>query len=645
MTFFAELKRRNVFKVGATYAVLAWVLMQVADIVLPTFNAPSWILQVFLFFLLLGFPVALIVSWAFELTPEGLKPTAEVDPAGSIRNQTSQKLNHIIIAGLALVLVLVLINQNLPQATPAATASLDTTDTVPEEGNTPALESATASTASTTALSTSAKPDTDIIPDSLAVLAEVSDKTIAVLPFDDFNAGGDEEYFADGLTEEILNTLARTPDLLVASRTSSFQYKNQNVDIRQAASALGVAHVLEGSVRQTPTRIRITAQLIRASDGFHLWSETYDRQLDDIIAVQEDIAFQIATALKTAMDPVALREMLQAGTRSVTAYKALLQGLAIQRNLGGIPRAAYDAFEEARRADPGFAAAHYYASMYWYGQLHPFVPGGDEGLTIAEELALFHERMDAAVASSSPPDQYFYQAQQARVKLQGRAALAYLRQYMQARPNGYFTESAQLTTPLNLAAALGNRAMVDDLIAAKMALPTYNSKDALDIDGAYRTLHAWDVEREFMREALNRFPDDGSLMEFAHRLFLFWGETEEARALLDRMNQIGFQPGPLTPLRQACADQNLPEANRLFDVVSQNPSETNLWGALHLMNRTEEAVATLRPLDTEATLFVLWLWNGSATFDSGEYPNLLNMLAREGIPRTPYQPEPFRCNR
>ena len=154
-------------------------------------------------------------------------------------------------------------------------------------------------------------------------------KSIAVLPFADLSQAQDQEWFADGLTEEILNALAKTPDLLVSSRTSSFRYKGSTLDIPDIAKELGVAHVLEGSVRSSSNRIRVTAQLIRASDGFHIWSENYDRDLADMIEIQEDLALNIANALETTMDPEALAAMLNTGTRSVEAYEAYLRGLSL----------------------------------------------------------------------------------------------------------------------------------------------------------------------------------------------------------------------------------------------------------------------------------------------------------------------------
>jgi TolB-like protein len=195
-----------------------------------------------------------------------VKLTSSVEPAASIAPQTGRKLNAWIIALLSTLVVFMLMERMFFAGTMAES---------------PTIAGGESGASQNTLEATPTQP-----------ASAINDKTIAVLPFDDFDAGGEEAYFADGLTEEILNALARTPDLLVASRTSSFQYKDQTVDVREVASTLGVAHILEGSVRRSATRLRVTAQLIRASDGFHLWSENYDWQPDDIIEVQEDIAFR-----------------------------------------------------------------------------------------------------------------------------------------------------------------------------------------------------------------------------------------------------------------------------------------------------------------------------------------------------------------
>ena len=251
---FDELKRRNVFRVAIAYLIASWLVIQVADIVLEAILAPAWVMQVFLLIVSLGLPCVLIISWAYELTPEGLKRESEVDRTQSITPNTGRKLNLITIGMLIGVLLVVGADRML----------------LPERGG----EGPTEVSAET-----------------------VTDKSIAVLAFEDLSADGDQAYFAEGLSEELLNVLAKVPDLKVAGRTSSFAFRGKDKDLREIGELLNVAHILEGSIRKSGNRIRVTAQLIKASDGFHLFSETYDRELSDIFALQDEIAASIATAM------------------------------------------------------------------------------------------------------------------------------------------------------------------------------------------------------------------------------------------------------------------------------------------------------------------------------------------------------------
>jgi TolB-like protein len=269
MSLFAELKRRNVVRVGAAYAIIGWVVAQIAEFAFENFGAPDWVLKTVVVILLLGLPIALFFAWAFELTPDGVKREKDVDRSQSITPKTGQKLNLVIIAALVFAVGYFIWERQA--------------DDVPVEVAEPAAVADMAQEAS----------DGD------------NNRSIAVLPFVNMSSDEEQEWFSDGLTEEILNALARTPDLLVAARTSSFKFKGSAEDIPTIAKALGVAHVLEGSVRSGGEHLRVTAQLIRASDGFHIWSETYDRNPEDVISIQEDIAINIATALETVMDPPA----------------------------------------------------------------------------------------------------------------------------------------------------------------------------------------------------------------------------------------------------------------------------------------------------------------------------------------------------
>jgi len=251
--FFDELRRRNVFRVAIAYLISGWLVLQVAELVLGNIGAPAWVMKALLLFGALGFPFVLVFSWAYELTPEGIKKESEVDRDHSITRDTGRKLNIATIGMLIAVIGVVIIERAFFHEG--------------HEG------------------------------EAAAIATAVPEKSIAVLAFDDLSPEGDHAYCAEGLSEELLNVLAQVGDLQVAGRTSSFAFKGQNKDLREIGELLNVANILEGSVRRAGNRIRVTAQLINASSGYHLFSETYDRELSDVFAVQDEIAREISNAL------------------------------------------------------------------------------------------------------------------------------------------------------------------------------------------------------------------------------------------------------------------------------------------------------------------------------------------------------------
>lgn len=257
--FIEEFKRRNIFRVAMAYLVITWLVLQVADTAAPLLGLPEWVNSLILFILALLFIPTLIFAWAFELTPEGIKSQAEVDREQSITGETGKKLNYVTIGALALVLVVVASDRWLfPEATVAE-------------------------------------------PAAAAASLEPGEVSIAVLPFADMSPNNDQEYFSDGISEEILNGLAKLKTMKVAGRTSAFAFKGRNEDLREIGAALGVEHVLEGSVRKSGNQLRITAQLVKVSDGFHLWSDTYDRELDDVFAIQDEISSAIVKELQGSL--------------------------------------------------------------------------------------------------------------------------------------------------------------------------------------------------------------------------------------------------------------------------------------------------------------------------------------------------------
>ncbi len=320
MSMLSELKRRNVFRVAIGYLAAAWLLIQVAETVLPIFSISTELVRLIIIVLGIGFPLALLAAWIYELTPDGLRLQKDVDRDQSIVHSTGKKLDYIILVVMALAVSyfafdkFVLSEHRTQKVVEAAR----------EEGRAQALE------------------------------AQFSGPSIAVLPFSDMSASGDLEYLTDGLAEELLHLLARIRGLRVISRTSAFSYKDRNVRINEVAEELKVAHVLEGSVRQAGDRLRITVQLIDGRTDAHLWSETYDRRLGDIFAVQDDIAINVAEKLKITL----LGAMPESFQVEPKAFELYLRGNHMRRQSS--PEAfaeAVELYKQALQLDPAFPAA------------------------------------------------------------------------------------------------------------------------------------------------------------------------------------------------------------------------------------------------------------------------------------------------
>ena len=331
MNVFEELRRRNVFRIAIAYGAFAWLIVQLVETVLPVFGVSEAVIRTIFIVLAIGFIPALVFSWVYELTPEGLKREKEIDRSQSITPSTGKKLDKVIILVLGFALVYFAVDKFVLD--PARDARMV------EE----------------------------------AVSGGIPDNSIAVLPFINMSRDPDNEFFSDGVSEELLNLLAQADGLRVASRTSSFYFKGKDVDIPQIANRLGVRHVLEGSVRQSGNLIRITAQLIDTRTDAHLWSQTYDRELDDIFAVQDEIAHRIVDQIRIKLGHSQLIGQPEglSQTENVDAYQLYLRGLSLLR-LRGIDnlRRAAELFEEATYIDPEYARAYEKLAMTY--MLIPF---------------------------------------------------------------------------------------------------------------------------------------------------------------------------------------------------------------------------------------------------------------------------------
>jgi TolB-like protein/tetratricopeptide (TPR) repeat protein len=462
----------------------------------------------------------------------------------------------------------------------------------------------------------------------------------------------DEEqaWFSDGLTEEILNALARTPDLLVAARTSSFKYKGSNEDIPTIARALGVAHVLEGSVRSTKDRLRVTAQLIRANDGFHLWSQTYDREPEDVIAIQEDIAVEIATALETAMDPDALARMVSSGTSSVPAYNAYLEGLAIDFSSLSTGDTysflrARDAFKRATELDPEFSFAYWELAQFWEVQLRTTnIVAGIVELPREQMLEEFEDAIDKAIRFERDPiNRTRVRVLQAMENLQLAEALRLNTEYLRERPNYQVAQNYQLLLLADLGA-------IDELRAA---IEEFEQRDGYDLvvnnDSITSSMLTGDKEfvRRFAQDAMRRMPDRPFLQYQSHRALLYAGDIDGASALIPAIEASDMPEDTRTiiHLRQACAEGKLTEARRVFDRFNAKFGDdlSMRWISHKIMGLDDEAHAMLAPLDENREFASLADFVSYHYFDARQYPNLVELLRSQGVePREPLE-MPYRC--
>jgi TolB-like protein/tetratricopeptide (TPR) repeat protein len=325
MSFISELKRRNVIRVALLYLVAGWIILQVTELLTDVLTLPEWTSRLVLALLVLGFVPALIFSWVYELTPEGLKREHLVDRSQSITTTTARKLD-MVVGGLLVLAIGVLVFDRY-----AGRAHLADTAAQPR-----------------------------VPPPAAAAAARAGPASIAVLPFVNMSEDKSNDYFSDGLTEELLNVLAKVQGLRVIARTSSFAFKGKDATISEVAKALDVENVLEGSVRKSGDRVRITAQLIRAADSSHLWSETYDRTLQDVFAIQDEISAEVVDALKVRLLGPNASKPEVGGTTNAAAYEAYLQGLySVNQGQQEAPlRQALRAFDQAIAEDPNYARAH-----------------------------------------------------------------------------------------------------------------------------------------------------------------------------------------------------------------------------------------------------------------------------------------------
>ena len=483
--FLEELKRRNVAKVALVYVIAGWLTMQVVDVMFPALKLPEWLISAVAAFVIIGFPFAVIFAWAFEMTPDGLKREKDVDRSESITPQTGQKLNHTAVVILAIAVAFLLVDKFVLQV------------------------------------------DSEAI-DSPAEIAATEEKpSIAVLPFVNMSGDVENEYFSDGLSEELLNLLAKISQLHVAGRTSSFKFKGTNEDLRIIGEALNVAHVLEGSVRKSGTRLRITAQLIDTQNGYHLWSENYDRELTDVFAIQDEIAGHVVEELKVHLLGAEVAVATQ-GTTNVEAYNQFLRGnYFIDNTSAENLEKARIAYETAIEFDPNFARA--YAGLALALQQAYSGWASSSGGSFIENFQ--HVREVADKATQLAPDHPDSLIAQTAVALLLNwdlpTARAQTEKALEASPNdltilGWHTSNLIFSGEFNAAEALLTKALeVDPLSLATLR----------QLGDLYSFSDRCDLAIETYQRALNLAPDTGRIYGRIARCKLFQGDLEAAKAL------------------------------------------------------------------------------------------------------------------
>jgi TolB-like protein/lipoprotein NlpI len=504
VSFFEELKRRNVFRVGIAYLLGAWVLLQAADFGLQVIDAPNWILQVLVLIAAIGLPAVLFFAWVFEMTPEGLKRETEIDRSQSIATMTGRKLDRAIIVVLGLAVVFLLYQQFAQRA--------------------PEIPGA----------SKRAVVEQKAVAETPAVSQPTSDHSIAVLPFVNMSADRDNEYFSDGITEEILNRLAKIRELQVTARTSVFSFKGKDRDVREIGDLLGVSNILEGSVRKDGEQVRITAQLIRTSDGFHLWSETYDRKLESIFAVQDEIASEIASALELSLGIAGEEPASRAGPVDPKVYDLYLRGRELHRKRDNIER-AIELFQQALAIDPGFAPA-------WAGLAHAF--SVLEFYVTAEQLAPYGDQHASSLAAAqralelepNQPSALHAIGNYYLTRFDWSQAQSYYEAALKADPDSTDVMEdygSMLLYSMQIDAA---RQVIERMVELDPYVPLFQHVAA----GLFDTMGNYHRRDQHIRRLLDLAPDSWFAGIWIMQRWLAEGNFEDMRQQIDRVNA---QPG------------------------------------------------------------------------------------------------------
>ncbi len=587
-----ELKRRSVVRVGIAYGIAAWLLIESTATIFPILKLPDWSVTLVTVLVLIGFPLALILAWAFELTPEGIKKEKDVDRSDSVTHLSGRKLDFAIIVVLAIAVVYFVAEKFIWPDELAPESQVDASIAVPQE----------------------------------------IDQSIAVLPFVNMSADPEQEYFSDGIAEEILNGLAQVPGLRVVARTSAFSFKGQNIDIRRIGETLNANHVLEGSVRKAGDRLRITAQLISVDDGYHLWSETYDRQMDDIFAIQEEIARAVVSALEVTLGLTDETSLVRQGTTNTEAYNWFLRGnYYMERQNPEAFDKAIESYAKTIELDPELAGGHgglayglaYGSVFYPYSQVAERVRTAyRRALAIDENqtLALMAKAVDAVST-----DYDFMAAEQAirqalRVGV-NNTLITGLYWWLILAPQRRFDEALEL------------------LAIAESADPLSPSvKEGMGVTLAWKRDHqgSW----PYLETALELNPNDFFAAYVLSIVYVKLGRLEKAESTIKQFETLmGSDVWSLSAWAalhiarkdETRAQQVLERMVALYDAGDQSPALVPFIGGVytHLGNIEEAIIWFERATETPGPVNAYpanWLYHNSALWNHPRFQLLLSKM-------------------
>ena len=615
MTLLAELKRRNVIRMVGLYLVGAWLITQVAGTLLPMFEAPAWISRSVVILLAIGFVPALVFAWVFELTPQGFKRDADVPAHESIAPQTARRMDRTIIIVLLLALAYFGFDKFVLAPHREAALVAQTTERVTAESH--------------------------------ATNPQENPRSIAVLPFVNMSTDPENEFFSDGISEEILNSLARIDGMQVVGRTSSFQFKGKSEDLRAVGEKLGVATVLEGSVRREGERARVTAQLVRTSDGIHIWSQTYDRTLKDSLAVQLDIAEQVAGVLDVVLDDAQRARMRDAGVKNVDAFIAYQKGWKLYvdahrkpgANLIDTLRLANVEFAKATELEPNFSFA-YFAETDLFEHILIADDRSQEERVNAQRMAL----QTLQQAATTSPD-----AQQRELALAERQMLSDDWHGLAPRIEGALKQpgcSAPNWMPV-FASAFGFGDLIEDLGARASACDPLNminwstrSWVALATGHPQRVL-------ELQAEASRVAPGARSSSFDPVIATVMLGRTDDAKKMLQSMEQTGEHYYLAEVIAGRAAGEDPASIHARLQSVDRSTSRLKLWAMIDAVEAAQSgdrdaanrqaALLDARPAGGLLLAIVVTYCGCGAPFDLDATPNFKARLAESGLRWPPPQ--------